>query len=159
MSTSLIKLIPQVIQIEENLVRLYNNVVAIEGQYNKQLKSAAMVLARQMKDHADYYKNLQETLVHDDLMVDDAIGAFINEKLVNFRKETKKTEIKELSELYAFTLDVQKRSIVMIGEFRTKELPEVMGHILDGLEENQKKSMAIIENIMTSEAAKKEKVE
>jgi len=155
MSTSLIKLIPQVIQIEENLVRLYNNVIAIEGQYNNQLKSAAMVLARQMKDHADYYRSLQDNLDYDDLVVEDAIGSFINERLLAFRKETIKPEIKELSELYAFTLDVQKRSMEMLTEFRRKELPERMVHILDSLEENQKKSMAIIEHIMKSETAKK----
>ena len=44
-------------EVEMNFSRLYKNVAIREGQYNPKLKTAASVLSRQEKEHADAYEN------------------------------------------------------------------------------------------------------
>ena len=152
MSTSLLNLIPSILQIEENLGRVYNNVANIQGQYNPRLKTAALVMNRQMKDHANYYRHLEKSLDPDQVLVDDQIISFMSDSLNTFKTRIKQLEIHDLEDFYDFATEVQKGSIEMMSLFKEQELPVRAQAILSELIAKQEQNMATLKAYTATKA-------
>ncbi len=148
MKNFLNKLIPQIIQIEEKLGRIYNNVASIEGQYNQQLKIAALVMSRQMKEHADYYRVVEKTLVLEEEEVDEVITERMGKSLKAFKDSIQRRDIKEISDLHEYVMDIQNRSIDMMKEFQGEALPEQLQSILKDLMRNQEKNKRMLQEVI-----------
>ncbi len=151
--TTLLKVIPIILQIEEKLVRIFNNVAAIQGQYNPQLRTAALVMSRQMKVHADFYSGIQENTDPESMLADDSVINFVSETLTAFRDSIQQEEIKDLESLYSFVLYMQQSSVDMIDQFLKEAIPDNAKVILTSFARNQDKNMATLKTYVEEKVA------
>ncbi len=111
-------------EVEMNFSRLYKNVAAREGQYDPKLKTAASVLSRQEKDHADAYAERVSALKKTgDLLLDAGYCEVAKKLLLDFKKEIQVREIGNVDELITFAVRYERLNAEMLG----KLLSEVGG--------------------------------
>jgi rubrerythrin len=110
MTKTLEHVIPILVQIEENFSRLYSNVASIDGQYNPQLKTAALVLARQEMEHADYYRKLLVTLGGTEISIGDVLYYRIKNVLEEFKKGIQRKNHDTIEELLLYAIGFENRN-------------------------------------------------
>lgn len=133
MSKSLFQIIPLLIKIEENFSRLYSNVASIEGQYNPSLRSAALVLSRQERDHAQKYRDLQNSLNPKDLEVEDGVYNAILAQVNTFMHSMQKENFKEPSDFLHYAIMCEKKTGDLLRSIKLLQLTPEVDELIDEL--------------------------
>lgn len=123
------EILPILIQIEEAFARLYHNVATIEGQYNPKLKSTALVLSRQEKDHAQYYNELSmKKEILEGITVSEDFFQEIKKTLIIFKDTIHKSTFSTTNELLEFAIAYEKKNGYILREL-SDELEKKSGYV------------------------------
>ncbi len=137
-------ILPMLIQIEENFSRLYHNVATIDGQYNTQLKTAAMVLVRQEKEHADYYRGLLDQFKGSDITIDEGLYYNIKSVLSEFKKGIQRKNHDSIESLLRYAIGFENRNGDVLRAIRNN---------IKGQDEASIQLISLIDNLIKAEAA------